>query len=172
MPRHTHIVKVHHLSLAFPTRHDQDPKPVLKDIDFGIRDGEILGLIGNSGSGKTMTAMAIAGLLPEGAVAEWSRLNRCPLPTEAELLSVEKNLEIGCWYLARGLERYRGYRYGVEMALAWYNAGDARVKRWKPDKPDGDFVSRIDISGTALYVKKITSRYHKYLAAAAAGKGK
>lgn len=68
MPRHTHIVKVHHLSLAFPTRHDQDPKPVLKDIDFGIRDGEILGLIGNSGSGKTMTAMAIAGLLPEGAV--------------------------------------------------------------------------------------------------------
>jgi ABC-type glutathione transport system ATPase component len=68
MPRHTHIVKVHHLSLAFPTRHDPNPEPVLKDIDFGIRDGEILGLIGNSGSGKTMTAMAIAGLLPEGAV--------------------------------------------------------------------------------------------------------
>ena len=68
MTRHTHIVKVHHLSLAFPTRHVPDPKPVLKDLDFGIRDGEILGLIGNSGSGKTMTAMAIAGLLPEGAV--------------------------------------------------------------------------------------------------------
>ena len=68
MPRHTHIVKVHHLSLAFPTKRDHDPKPVLKDLDFGIRDGEILGLIGNSGSGKTMTAMAIAGLLPEGAV--------------------------------------------------------------------------------------------------------
>ena len=68
MTRHTHIVKVHHLSLAFPTKHETDPKPVLKDLDFGIRDGEILGLIGNSGSGKTMTAMAIAGLLPEGAV--------------------------------------------------------------------------------------------------------
>ena len=68
MTRHTHIVKVHHLSLAFPTRNDPEPKPVLKDLDFGIRDGEILGLIGNSGSGKTMTAMAIAGLLPEGAV--------------------------------------------------------------------------------------------------------
>ena len=36
-------------------------------MDFGIRDGEILGLIGNSGCGKTMTSLAIAGLLPESA---------------------------------------------------------------------------------------------------------
>lgn len=66
--RHTHILKVHHLSLSFPTRKNPDPAPVLNDVDFSVRDGEILGLIGNSGSGKTMTAMAIAGLLPEGAV--------------------------------------------------------------------------------------------------------
>ena len=64
MTRHIHIVKVHHLTLAFPTGKDPDPKPVLDDVDFGIRDGEILGLIGNSGSGKTMTSLAIAGLLP------------------------------------------------------------------------------------------------------------
>lgn len=67
MPRHIHIVKVHHLTLSFPTRKDPNPNPVLDDVDFGIRDGEILGLIGNSGSGKTMTSLAIAGLLPEAA---------------------------------------------------------------------------------------------------------
>ncbi|MBR2821532.1 MAG: ABC transporter ATP-binding protein [Clostridiales bacterium] len=67
MTRHIHIVKVHHLTLAFPAGKDPDPKPVLDDVDFGIRDGEILGLIGNSGSGKTMTSLAIAGLLPEAA---------------------------------------------------------------------------------------------------------
>ena len=67
MTRHIHIVKVHHLTLAFPTRKNPDPKPVLDDVDFGIRDGEILGLIGNSGCGKTMTSLAIAGLLPENA---------------------------------------------------------------------------------------------------------
>lgn len=67
MTRHIHIVKVHHLSLSFPTRKNPNPKPVLDDVDFGIRDGEILGLIGNSGSGKTMTSLAIAGLLPENA---------------------------------------------------------------------------------------------------------
>ena len=63
MTRHIHIVKVHHLTLSFPTRNDPNPKPVLDDVDFGIRDGEILGLIGNSGCGKTMTSLAIAGLL-------------------------------------------------------------------------------------------------------------
>lgn len=67
MPRHIHIVKVHHLTLSFPTRKDPHPKPILEDVDFGIRDGEILGLIGNSGCGKTMTSLAIAGLLPEAA---------------------------------------------------------------------------------------------------------
>ena len=67
MARHIHVLKVHHLTLSFPTRKDPSPKPILDDVDFGIRDGEILGLIGNSGSGKTMTSLAIAGLLPEGA---------------------------------------------------------------------------------------------------------
>ena len=67
MTRHIHIIKVHHLTLSFPTRKDPNPKPVLDDVDFGIRDGEILGLIGNSGCGKTMTSLAIAGLLPEAA---------------------------------------------------------------------------------------------------------
>ncbi|MCH4154158.1 MAG: ABC transporter ATP-binding protein [Mageeibacillus sp.] len=65
--RHTHLVKVHDLSIAFPGVRNPDPVPVVKNIEFGIRDGEILGLIGNSGSGKTMTAMAIAGLLPDSA---------------------------------------------------------------------------------------------------------
>ena len=67
MARHIHVLKVHHLTLSVPTRKDPNPRPVLDDVDFGIRDGEILGLIGNSGSGKTMTSLAIAGLLPEGA---------------------------------------------------------------------------------------------------------
>ena len=67
MTRHIHIVKVHHLTLSFPTRKNPNPKPVLDDVDFGIRDGEILGLIGNSGCDKTMTSLAIAGLLPENA---------------------------------------------------------------------------------------------------------
>lgn len=111
--------------------------------------------------------LGLMQLLPEGAVAEWSRLTRHPLPTEEELLSVEPNLDIGCWYLSRGIEKYRKYAQGTEMALAWYNAGESRVNRWKPEDPDGEFVGRIDISSTTAYVKKIMARYRKYLETAA-----
>lgn len=40
---------------------------VLEDIGFTMGAGDRLGLIGESGSGKSMTALAILGLLPEGA---------------------------------------------------------------------------------------------------------
>jgi peptide/nickel transport system ATP-binding protein len=43
--------------------------PVVDGVGFAIAAGETLGLVGQSGSGKTMTALAIAGLLPPAARA-------------------------------------------------------------------------------------------------------
>jgi len=40
---------------------------LLHELSFELEPGERLGLIGGSGSGKTLTALAIAGLLPEDA---------------------------------------------------------------------------------------------------------
>ncbi len=40
-----------------------DNHPVLRNVDLEIRRGEVLGLIGQSGSGKSTTAMSILGLL-------------------------------------------------------------------------------------------------------------
>jgi peptide/nickel transport system ATP-binding protein len=40
---------------------------ILKDIDLSVDAGQILGIIGESGSGKSMTALSIMQLLPEGA---------------------------------------------------------------------------------------------------------
>jgi peptide/nickel transport system ATP-binding protein len=45
---------------------------VVDGVSFDVPDGARIGLIGESGSGKSMTAMAILGLLPEGAVASGS----------------------------------------------------------------------------------------------------
>ena len=40
---------------------------ILRDIDLAVDTGEILGIIGESGSGKSMTALSIMQLLPGGA---------------------------------------------------------------------------------------------------------
>ncbi len=41
--------------------------PILRDIDFQLSAGKVLGLIGESGSGKSMTAYSIMRLLPGGS---------------------------------------------------------------------------------------------------------
>ncbi len=44
--------------------------PVLRDVSLTIAPGEVFGLVGESGSGKSMTALAMMGLLPNGAAAQ------------------------------------------------------------------------------------------------------
>jgi peptide/nickel transport system ATP-binding protein len=46
-----------------------DGRRVVDEISFDVPDGARLGLIGESGSGKSLTALAVLGLLPEGARA-------------------------------------------------------------------------------------------------------
>ena len=49
-----------------------DGKPLVTDLSFSIAPGERLGLIGESGSGKSLTAMAATGLLPRTIKARGS----------------------------------------------------------------------------------------------------
>ncbi|GAA3467679.1 ABC transporter ATP-binding protein [Nonomuraea roseola] len=49
-----------------------DGRELVKGISFTIGPGERLGLIGESGSGKSLTALAVMGLLPAGMTASGS----------------------------------------------------------------------------------------------------
>ena len=43
---------------------------VVDGVDYSVESGEVFGVAGESGSGKTMSMLALLGLLPEGAVVD------------------------------------------------------------------------------------------------------
>ena len=45
---------------------------VVDGVDYRVEPGEVFGVAGESGSGKTMSMLALLGLLPEGAAVEGS----------------------------------------------------------------------------------------------------
>lgn len=64
----TPLVEVRDLGVAFGRHHRQ----VLHGVSFTIAAGQRVGLIGESGSGKTVTALALMGLLAPNATATGS----------------------------------------------------------------------------------------------------
>lgn len=69
MTNQKELLRVDHLSVAFP-QSAGGHKTVVDGISFSLAEGEILGIAGESGSGKSMTALAVMGLLPESAKQE------------------------------------------------------------------------------------------------------
>ena len=59
------LLAVRGLQVDFAT--DRGPAQVLDRINLDIATGEVVGLVGESGCGKTTLARAILGILPEGA---------------------------------------------------------------------------------------------------------
>lgn len=55
-------------NLCVSVRRDQGLSPLVQNISFDLRRGETLAIAGESGSGKSITSLAIMGLLPPPAV--------------------------------------------------------------------------------------------------------
>lgn len=60
------LLDVSSLSVTYPGA----VKPVVKDFDLKVREGEFVGLMGSSGSGKTTIIRSIFGNLPAGTSVE------------------------------------------------------------------------------------------------------
>ncbi|MFC9944086.1 ATP-binding cassette domain-containing protein [Streptomyces pratensis] len=54
------------------TVHAPDGRTLVDDLSFAVSGGERLGLIGESGSGKSLTTLAVLGLLPDGMTSAGS----------------------------------------------------------------------------------------------------
>ena len=64
------LLEVQNLSVALHTQ--RGPVTAVRDVSFTLERGGTLGLIGESGSGKSLTALALMGLLPESGQAHGS----------------------------------------------------------------------------------------------------
>ena len=64
----TPLLQVKNLRIEFPTR--RGTLTAVDDISFDIAPGEVLGVVGESGAGKSLTGAAVIGLLePPGRIA-------------------------------------------------------------------------------------------------------
>ena len=77
----------------------------------------------------------------------------------------ERNIQVGCWYLEKLRENYRGFPAETAMTLAAYNAGASRVSEWNKGQAEQmsekDFIESINIASTKSYVSSILDRYRK-----------
>jgi peptide/nickel transport system ATP-binding protein len=62
------ILRIENLRVEFPTR--QGTLVAVDDVSLAIAPGEVLGMVGESGAGKTLTGLAVIGLIePPGRIA-------------------------------------------------------------------------------------------------------
>ena len=64
------LLEVRDLAVRLNT--SRGPATAVRDVSFTLRRGETLGLVGESGCGKSVTALALMGLLPDNAVVSGS----------------------------------------------------------------------------------------------------
>jgi peptidoglycan lytic transglycosylase len=86
---------------------------------------------------------------------------------QSYLKDPEHNIQIGCWYLEKIREQFRGNPDAEARMVAAYNAGPSRAVEWNKvgenQKPltAAEFIQRIDIPSTRAYVMSIMLRYQQ-----------
>jgi soluble lytic murein transglycosylase len=102
----------------------------------------------------------------EKAANEWARESKIADFHSDQLFDPKTNLEAGTWYLHRAVEHWKHQPDPLPFALAEYNAGASRARRWSgngaTDIPVRTFLKNIDFPGTRKYVDSIIDRYKFY----------
>lgn len=104
----------------------------------------------------------------EGAARDWATAEKIETFVPTDLFDARTNVEVGTWYLAKALARWKAKADPIPFALAEYNAGRTRVDRWVAatelgDKASAaDLLSVIDFPTTRRYVMEITRRHRYY----------
>ncbi len=81
------LLRVRNLKTYFVTEHGKGTARAVDDVSFELYPGETLGIVGESGCGKTVTSLSILRLVPEppghvlpGSLIEFEGRNLLALP--------------------------------------------------------------------------------------------
>jgi oligopeptide/dipeptide ABC transporter ATP-binding protein len=62
------MLEVKNLNIAFAS--DEEILPVVRNVSFSLSKGKLLGIVGESGCGKSVTLMSVLRLLPKNAIVD------------------------------------------------------------------------------------------------------
>lgn len=107
--------------------------------------------------------------ITSAAASDFSARKGFPQFQNDRFVEPELNLEIGCWYLAQSLERYKNSPQPTLFALLRYNAGESRADQWlnkglAAARPAGisiedHYLAQVSFPKTRTYVQRILKRY-------------
>jgi peptide/nickel transport system permease protein len=168
-PAEARLLAVQHLSVSFPGR-EQDLR-VVGDVTFDVGAGEIVGIVGESGCGKTVTISAIVGLLPGSGRIDggsiWFGGRDLARASEAELrklrgrkiafVSQEPMMSLDPSYRAgfqieealryhRGLSRSAARARALELLRDMHFVDPGAVARRYPHELSGGMAQRVAIA--------------------------
>jgi ABC-2 type transport system ATP-binding protein len=126
-----HTIEAQHISKSFGRR------GVLKDVTFGIRQGEIVGIAGENGAGKTTLLKILIGLLAPtaGEVTIKGRAGYCPQEMLVfETLTVRENFRL--FAAAYGLDQ-------TKRAVPWEQARNELLERFRFSQYEKTLVSHL-----------------------------
>jgi oligopeptide/dipeptide ABC transporter ATP-binding protein len=150
--------------------HDGEPQPVLRDVSFDLDRGEVLGLVGESGAGKSMTARTVLRLLPSGARTSGTvRFDGADVPLEGRALRELRARRVGMIFQdprahvdplyrcedhvteairsLHGTSRRAAHIRAVELMSSVGIADPERVLRAYPGQLSGGMLQRVMIAG-------------------------
>ena len=158
------MLLVQNLSIAIK----DSKREIVKDISFSVEDGETLGLIGESGSGKSMTSKCILGLLNKRTMRQqgsilWNgneintgivgneicMILQNPMTAFAPMLKIGRQMEMGFNLTASSARREFYSRLDVlfqKMSLP----GTAKITGSYPHELSGGMLQRVMIAITLM----------------------